>query len=141
LLTDDATATWRIDLEALEAEVRATRTRLIILGGSLALAPYPISEVAAIAHQVGARLLFDAAHLSLIIAGEVFQQPLLEGANVITSSTYKALGGPPGGLILTNDDELAARLDAVVYPGLTANNDLGRVAALVSPLWRLRSTT
>jgi glycine hydroxymethyltransferase len=134
LLADEATATWRIDLDALEAAVRATQPRLLILGGSLALTPYPISEVASIAHGVGARLLFDAAHLSLLIAGEVFQQPLLEGADVITSSTYKALGGPPGGLILTNDDELAARLDAVVYPGLTANNDLGRVAALAVAL-------
>jgi glycine hydroxymethyltransferase len=134
LLTDDATATWRIDLGALEAEVRSSRPRLLILGGSLALAPYPIREVAAIAHQVGARLLFDAAHLSLLIAGEVFQQPLLEGADMITSSTYKALAGPPGGLILTNDDELAARLDPIVYPGLTANNDLGRVAALAVAL-------
>jgi glycine hydroxymethyltransferase len=134
LLADDATATWRIDLDALEAEVRATRPRLLVLGGSLALVPYPISEVATIAHQVGARLLFDAAHLSLLIAGEVFQQPLLEGVDVITSSTYKALGGPPGGLILTNDDELAARLDAIIYPGLTANNDLGRIAALAVAL-------
>jgi glycine hydroxymethyltransferase len=134
LLADEATATWRINLDALEAAVRATRPRLLILGGSLALAPYPISEVASIAHHVGARLLFDAAHLSLLIAGEVFQQPLLEGADVITSSTYKALGGPPGGLILTNDDELAARIDAIVYPGLTANNDLGRVAALAVAL-------
>src|SRR5262249_10222112 len=45
-------------------------------------------------------------------------------------STYKALGGPPGGLLLTNDAELAERIDAIVYPGLTANNDLGRMAAL-----------
>src|SRR5262249_11638065 len=99
-------------------------------GGSLALAPYPIREVRALADGVGARLLFDAAHLSLLVAGEVFQQPLQEGADALTTSTYKALGGPPGGLIVTDDTELAGRLDAVVYPGLTANNDLGRVAAL-----------
>jgi glycine hydroxymethyltransferase len=83
-------------------------------------------------------LHFDAAHLSLLIAGEAFQQPLHEGAHVMTTSTYKALGGPPGGLVLTDDAELAARLDAAVYPGLTANNDLGRVAALCVALNDLR---
>jgi glycine hydroxymethyltransferase len=130
LMSDEATATWRVDLEALAVAAEAARPRLIILGGSLAFAPYPIREVRAIADRVGARVLFDAAHLSLLIAGEAFQQPLAEGADVMTSSTYKALGGPPGGLILTNDADLAQRLDTILYPGLTANNDLGRVAAL-----------
>lgn len=134
LLTDEATATWRVDLDALAAAVWDARPRLIVLGGSLAFAPYPIHEVAALAREVGARLLFDAAHLSLLVAGEEFQQPLREGADIITGSTYKALGGPPGGLILTNDADLAARLDTIAYPGLTANNDLGRIAALAVAL-------
>ena len=134
LLIDEATATWRVDLDALAAAVQAAQPRLIILGGSLAFAPYPIREVATLAHDVGARLLFDAAHLSLLVAGEAFQQPLREGADIITGSTYKALGGPPGGLILTDDAELAARLDTIAYPGLTANNDLGRVSALAVAL-------
>lgn len=134
LLTDDATATWRVDLAALADAAQTAQPRLIVLGGSLALAPYPIREIAAIARDVGARLLFDAAHLSLLVAGEAFQQPLRDGADVMTGSTYKALGGPPGGLILTDDAELAARLDAIAYPGLTANNDLGRVAALAVAL-------
>src|SRR5581483_2270696 len=127
---DEASATWQVDLEALAAEVETTRPRLLALGGSLAFAPYPIREVRAIADRVGARLLFDAAHLSLLIAGEAFQQPLAEGADVMTTSTYKALGGPPGGLLLTNDADLGTKIDAIVYPGLTANNDLGRMAAL-----------
>jgi glycine hydroxymethyltransferase len=130
LVTDEGTATWRIDLDALAQAVASARPRLLILGGSLAFAPYPIREVRAIADRVGARVLFDAAHLSLLIAGEAFQQPLEEGADAMTTSTYKALGGPPGALILTHDADLAQRLDAIVYPGLTANNDLGRVAAL-----------
>jgi glycine hydroxymethyltransferase len=130
LLSDETSATWQIDLDVLAAQVEATRPGLLTLGGSLAFAPYPIREVRAIADTVGARVLFDAAHLSLLIAGEAFQQPLAEGADVMTTSTYKALGGPPGGLLLTNDAGLARGIDAIVYPGLTANNDLGRVAAL-----------
>jgi glycine hydroxymethyltransferase len=54
-------------------------------------------------------------------------------------STYKSLGGPPGGLVLTNDAELAARIEAIAYPGLTANFDVARVAALAVTLvdWRV----
>jgi glycine hydroxymethyltransferase len=130
LLIDEATATWRLDLEALAAQVDATRPRLIVLGGSLALGPHPISAVRAIADGVGARVHFDAAHLALLVAGEAFQQPLREGAHIITCSTYKALGGPAGGLLLTDDAALAAQIDAIIYPGLTANTDLARIAAL-----------
>jgi glycine hydroxymethyltransferase len=80
---------------------------------------------------VGAYVLYDAAHMSGLIAGEEFQRPLAEGAHVMTSSTYKSFGGPPSGMILTDDGELARRLDAIAYPGLTANFDLGKTAALV----------
>jgi glycine hydroxymethyltransferase len=57
-------------------------------------------------------------------------------------STYKSLGGPPGGLLLTTDPELAARIEAIAYPGLTANHDAGRVAALAMTLvdWRAVGT-
>lgn len=134
LLADEATRTWRLDLDALAALAEATRPRLLALGGSLALAPYPVRAVRAIADRAGAKLLFDAAHLSLLIAGGAFPDPLAEGADVMTTSTYKALGGPAGGLILTNDADLAACLDAIAHPGLTANTDLGRVAGLAVAL-------
>jgi glycine hydroxymethyltransferase len=60
----------------------------------------------------------------------VWPNPLAEGADIMTMSTYKSLGGPPGGLILTNDTELAQRIDRIAYPGLTANFDAGKTAAL-----------
>jgi glycine hydroxymethyltransferase len=75
--------------------------------------------------------MFDAAHLSGIIAGGAFQQPLAEGAHLMTCSTYKSFGGPTGGLVLTNEPQLAERLDSIAYPGLTANFDLARTAALI----------
>ena len=75
-------------------------------------------------------LLFDAAHLCGLIAGRVWPNPLEQGAHLMTMSTYKSLGGPPGGLIVTNDADLARRLDAIAYPGLTANFDAGKTAAL-----------
>jgi glycine hydroxymethyltransferase len=120
-----------VDLAGLEREAKRLRPKLIILGGSLALLPYPVRETRKLADELGAYLLFDAAHLCGIIAGGEFQQPLAEGAHVMTCSTYKSFGGPAGGLVLTNEPALAERLDHIAYPGLTANFDLARIAALV----------
>ena len=79
-------------------------------------------------------MLFDAAHLCGMIAGGAWPNPLDEGAHLMTMSTYKSLGGPAGGLIVTNDADLAERLDAIAYPGLTANFDAGKTAALAVTL-------
>jgi glycine hydroxymethyltransferase len=120
-----------VDLGALRRDARRLGPRLIVLGGSLVLRPYPVAEVRRIADEVGAYLLFDAAHVAGLIAGGAFASPLEEGAHVMTCSTYKSFGGPPGGLVLTNSPELAERIDHIAYPGLTANFDLARIAALV----------
>ncbi|MDQ6660593.1 MAG: aminotransferase class I/II-fold pyridoxal phosphate-dependent enzyme, partial [Chloroflexota bacterium] len=120
-----------VNLPELERDAKRLRPKLIILGASLALIPYPVRETRKLADELGAYLMFDAAHLSGIIAGGEFQQPLVEGAHIMTCSTYKSFGGPAGGLVLTNEPELAERLDRIAYPGLTANFDLERTAALV----------
>jgi glycine hydroxymethyltransferase len=125
----DAT-NYTVDLDALRELARQVRPKLITIAGSLNLNPHPVREVREIADEVGAWLLFDAAHLCGMIAGHQWQQPLEEGAHLMTMSTYKSLGGPAGGLILTNDAELAERIDAIAYPGLTANFDVAKSAAL-----------
>lgn len=124
-------AQMTVDLIALREQVQTLHPKLIIVGGSMCLFPYPVAEVRAIADEVGAYVMFDAAHMSGLIAGGEFQQPLAEGAHIMTSSTYKSFGGPPSGMILTNKPELAQRLDAIAYPGLTANFDLSKTAALI----------
>lgn len=120
-----------VDLDALREVVRATRPRLIVVGGSLCLFPFDVAGVREIADSVGARVLYDAAHVAGLVAAGAFQRPLAEGAHLMTCSTYKSFGGPPSGLVLTDDPELAQRLDAIAYPGLTANFDLARTAALI----------
>lgn len=129
---------FTVDLPALRELAQRVRPRIITLGGSLNLFPHPVAEVRAIADEVGAHVLLDAAHQCGIIAGRVWANPLAEGAHLMTMSTYKSLGGPAGGLIVTNDAAIAQRLDAIAYPGLTANFDAGRVAALAITLldWR-----
>ncbi|HEX3954864.1 MAG TPA: aminotransferase class I/II-fold pyridoxal phosphate-dependent enzyme [Stellaceae bacterium] len=127
-------AHYTVDLDALRADARRLRPKLITIGGSLNLFPHPVREIRAIADEVGAHVLFDAAHLSGMIAGGRWPQPLDEGAHVMTMSTYKSLGGPASGLIVTNDAELARRLEAIAYPGLTANFDVAKSAALAISL-------
>ncbi len=123
-------ARMNIDLDGLRREAWRLRPKLITVAGSLCLYPYPVAEVRAIADEVGALVLYDAAHMAGMIAGMRFQQPLVEGAHIMTMSTYKAFGGPPSGLVLTTEKHVAERLDRIAYPGMTANFDLGKTAAL-----------
>lgn len=129
---------YTIDIDGLRERARAIRPKLITVGGSLNLFPHPVADIRAIADEVGAYVLFDAAHLCGMIAGRTWANPLNEGAHMMTMSTYKSLGGPAGGLILTNEPELAQRLDGIAFPGLTANFDAAKSAALAITLldWR-----
>jgi glycine hydroxymethyltransferase len=127
-------ARFTVDVEGLASLAHEVRPRLITVGGSLNLAPHPVGDIRAIADAVGARVMFDAAHLCGLIAGGAWPNPLDEGAHVMTMSTYKSLGGPPAGLVLTHDALLAERIDAIAFPGLTANFDVAKTAALAVTL-------
>ena len=129
---------YTVDLEALRALALKVRPKIITVGGSLNLFPHPVPQIRAIADEVGAKVLFDAAHQCGIIAGGVWANPLAQGAHLMTMSTYKSLGGPAGGLIVTNNAAIAERLDRIAFPGLTANFDAAKSAALAISLldWR-----
>ena len=125
---------YTVDVEGLNALAHSVRPSLITLGASLNLVPHPVADVRRIADDVGAKLLFDAAHACGLFAGHAWPNPLDEGAHLMTMSTYKSLGGPAGGLLLTNDAGIAERVDAIAYPGLTANFDVAKSAALAITL-------
>lgn len=131
-------AGYTVDVGALAGLADRVRPKIITIGGSLNLFPHPVREVREIADRVGAKVLFDAAHQCGMIAGGVWPNPLDEGAHLVTMSTYKSLGGPAGGLIVTRDAEIAERLDRIAFPGLTANFDAAKSAALALTLldWR-----
>lgn len=121
---------FTIDLDALRTLAHEVTPKLITVGGSLNLFEHPVSDVRAIADEVGAKVLFDAAHQCGIIAGKAWRNPLAEGAHLMSMSTYKSLGGPASGLIVSNDAEMAERLDAIAFPGMTANFDAAKSASL-----------
>ncbi|WP_420337436.1 serine hydroxymethyltransferase [Roseibium sp.] len=121
---------YTVDLDGLKELSGRVRPKLITIGGSLNLFPHPVREIREIADWCGAMVLFDAAHQCGIIAGRAWPNPLKEGAHMMTMSTYKSLGGPAGGLLVTNEANLAERLDAIAFPGMTANFDAAKSAGL-----------
>ena len=129
---------YTVDVDGLAILAQQVRPKLITIGGSLNLAPHPVQQIAEIAKGIGARTLFDAAHQCGIIAGRAWDNPLSQGADIMTMSTYKSLGGPPAGLIVTNDAGIAETLDHIAFPGMTANFDAAKSAALAIAMldWR-----
>ena len=129
---------YTVDLDRLRDIALAEKPKLITIGGSLNLFEHPVADVRAIADEIGAKLMFDAAHQCGIIAGRAWSNPLSEGAHFMTMSTYKSLGGPAGGLIVSDDAEIAQALDAIAFPGMTANFDAAKTAALAVTMldWR-----
>ncbi len=134
---------YTVDVAALRTLAREVKPKLVTAGGSLNLFAHPVAAMREVADEVGAKLLFDAAHLSGMVAGRTWGNPLAQGAHVMTMSTYKSLGGPPGGLVVGTDAAIAERIDAIAYPGLTANFDAGKVAALAVTLadWKKHGTS
>jgi glycine hydroxymethyltransferase len=106
----------RIDHDEVERLAREHRPKLIIAGGSAYPRVIDFERFRAIADAVGAYLLVDMAHFAGLVAGGAHPSPLPH-AHVVTSTTHKTLRGPRGGLILTNDDELAKKFNAAVFPG------------------------
>ena len=125
---------YTVDVAGLRVLAERVRPKLITIGTSLNLTHHPVAAIRAIADDVGAKVLFDAAHLSGLIAGGAWPNPMGDGAHIMTMSTYKSLAGPPAGLLVTTDAEIAERIDAIAFPGLTANFDAANTAALALTL-------
>ncbi len=122
---------YNIDTDASVKKIRKIKPNVVTLGGSVILFPHPVREFREACEDVGARLLYDGAHVLGLIAGGKFQDPLKEGAEVMTSSTHKTFPGPQGGIILGNaDDELWKKIQLMVFPGLISNHHLHRIPAM-----------
>ena len=119
-----------VDLALFASTARRVRPKLVTLGLSMTLFPYPVAEMSEIVAEWGGRIFFDGAHQAGLIAGRQFQDPLREGAAVLTGSAGKTFSGPQSGLIVWNDPELTEPITHAIFPVLAATHQVNRVAAL-----------
>jgi len=118
-----------INPDAMKKDILEKKPIIVLLGGSLFLFPHPVEEAKEAADEVGAKVMYDGAHVLGLIAGGQFQDPLREGADLIAGSTHKKFPGPQGGIILCKDD-LSDEIDDAVFPGVVSNHHLHHLAAL-----------
>lgn len=121
---------WNIDVDGAVKLIEEVGPKLVILGGSLYIFPHPVREIAEAVHSVGAKLVYDAAHVLGLITGKVWDNPLKQGADILTSSTHKTFPGPQGGLIATVSKDDYKKIGKVVFPMFVSNHHLHRLAAL-----------
>ena len=105
-----------IDYDALRALAKKEQPKMIIAGASAYPRAIDFAKFAEIAHEVGAYLFVDMAHIAGLVAAGLHQSPV-PYADVVTTTTHKTLRGPRGGVILTNDEELAKKFDKAIFPG------------------------
>ena len=120
---------FELDIERAADIVRRTQPRLIVIGGSNVLFPYPVRALRALADEIGALLVYDAAHVGLLIAANRFQLPLNEGAHLMTISTHKMMAGAVGGMVLTDDPAIFASISRSVFPHMLQTRDQNKYAA------------
>nr|WP_314075776.1 serine hydroxymethyltransferase [uncultured Roseococcus sp.] len=106
-----------IDMEEVARIARESRPKVIVAGGSAYARHWDFARFREIADEVGAYFMVDMAHFAGLVAGGAHPSPVPH-AHVTTSTTHKTLRGPRGGLILTNDEALAKKINSAVFPGL-----------------------
>ncbi|MBL8058599.1 MAG: hypothetical protein JNK29_17985, partial [Anaerolineales bacterium] len=119
-----------VDLDLFRRMAPLVRPKLVTLGVSMTLFPFPVQAMQAVLADWGGRLFFDGAHQLGLIAGGQFQDPLGEGAAVLTGSAGKTFSGPQSGVIVWNDPALTGPLTHAIFPTLVATHQVNRVAAL-----------
>jgi len=115
-------------MDEIAASARANKPKLIIAGGTAYSRVWDFKRFREIADEVGAYLMVDMAHFAGLVAGGVHPSPLPH-AHVVTSTTHKSLRGPRGGLILTNDEAIAKKINSAIFPGLQGGPLMHVIAA------------
>ena len=120
--------TQRLDMDEVERLALEHKPKLIIAGGSAYARHWDFARFRAIADAVGAYFLVDMAHFAGLVAGGAHPSPFPH-AHVVTTTTHKTLRGPRGGLILTNDEDLAKKINSAIFPGLQGGPLMHVIAA------------
>lgn len=124
------------DIDASADLIREVAPSIALFGQSVFLFPTPLQELADAAHEVGSTVMYDGAHVLGLIAGGCFQDPLHEGADIMTGSSHKTFPGPQGGFILSSseDEKFQRKLNNAVFPGTCSSYHLHHVAGKVVAL-------
>ena len=120
--------TERLDYEEIEKLALLHKPKMIIAGASAYPRKIDFQKFRKIADKVGAYLMVDMAHIAGLVAAGLHQNPCLY-ADVVTSTTHKTLRGPRGGIILTNDEEIAKKINKVIFPGIQGGPLMHVIAA------------
>jgi glycine hydroxymethyltransferase len=118
----------RIDMDEVAKLAREHKPKVIVAGGSAYPRVIDFKGFRAIADEVGAKLMVDMAHFAGLVAGGAHPSPVPH-AHIVTSTTHKTLRGPRGGFILTNDEELAKKINSAVFPGIQGGPLMHVIAA------------
>ncbi|MEX2369001.1 MAG: serine hydroxymethyltransferase [Candidatus Paceibacterota bacterium] len=121
--------TGEIDYDALREVAKKEQPKIILAGFSAYSRELDYKKFKKIADEVGAISMMDAAHIAGLIAGGALANPLEVGFDVMTCTTHKTLRGPRGGLILSQDEETAAKINKAVFPGLQGGPHMNSIAA------------
>jgi glycine hydroxymethyltransferase len=119
-----------VDMDLFRKMAPLVRPKLVALGASMTLFPFPLQEMADVVAEWDGKIFFDGAHQIGLIAGGQFQDPLREGAAVLTGSAGKTFSGPQSGIIAWNDPNLTEPITHTIFPVLAATHQVNRVAAL-----------
>jgi len=131
---------YHIDVGKAKDLIRRIRPSTVVFGRSLFLFPEPVREFHEICGRYNVKIVYDAAHVLGLIAGGAFQQPLEEGAAVVTGSTHKTFPGPQRGLILSNLDWKQWReIDHGAFPGSSSNHHLDTLPPLLQTTFEMRA--
>ncbi len=120
--------THRIDMDEVERLALEHKPKLIVAGGSAYPRVIDFARFRAIADRIGAVFMVDMAHFAGLVAGGVHPSPLPH-AHIVTTTTHKTLRGPRGGMILTNDTEIAKRVNSAIFPGIQGGPLMHVIAA------------
>src|SRR5690606_6276393 len=117
-----------LDMDEIERLAQEHKPKLILAGGTAYSRIWDWKRFREIADSIGAWLMVDMAHIAGLVAGGVHPSPIPH-AHVVTTTTHKSLRGPRGGMILTNDEEIAKKINSAVFPGLQGGPLMHVIAA------------
>jgi glycine hydroxymethyltransferase len=118
------------DYDAMEKSVKENNIGIVILGQSMFIKPYNMEKIHEISEKYGVTILYDASHVMGLLAGKTFQTDALKYSDIVYGSTHKTFFGPQGGIIITNNSEIAQKIDENIIFSTMDNINLSRIASL-----------